>query len=195
MTWLIGLFAKYAIVNKIKAAAAFAFKHWRVILPLLILGYCLYQYNAQVNRADRAIQALNEHISADNTARAERERENQRKDKESAFALANVLADHAITLANHDLKRDRETKNLKELYENRIDSTKHTWAERVRLEQEREAANGLSYIQAPAGGLAESLRDCDAAYTTLERACQVTTIDYNSLWQAWDEECQVKGCE
>jgi hypothetical protein len=174
--------------------ATFTFKHWRVILPLLVLGYCLYQYNAQVNRADAAIQALNEHISADNTARAERDRENQRKDKESAVALANVLADHAITLANHDLKRDRETKNLKELYENRIDSTKHTWADRVRLEQEREAANGLSDIQTSASGIAESLRDCDAAYTTLESACKITTIDYNSLSIAWDEECQIKGC-
>jgi hypothetical protein len=195
MTWLIGLFAKYAIVNKIKAAAAFAFKHWRVILPLLILGYCLYQYNAQVNRADAAIQALNEHISADNTARAERERENLQKDKESGIAMAKVLADHAVSLAKHNLQRNRETKNLKDLYETRLNGSTFNWSERVRLEQERQATTGLLDIQTPASGIAESLRDCDTAYTTLERACKITTIDYNTLWTAWDKECQVKGCE
>jgi hypothetical protein len=195
MTWLIGLFAKYAIVNKIKATVAFAFKHWRVILPLLILGYCLYQYNAQVNRADAAIQALNEHMSADNTARAERERENLQKDKDSGIAMAKVLADHAVSLAKHNLQRDRETKNLKDLYETRLNGTTFNWSERVRFAQERQATAGLLSIQTPAGGIAESLRDCDAAYTTLERACKITTIDYNTLWTAWDKECQVKGCE
>jgi hypothetical protein len=199
MTWLIGLFAKYAIVNKIKTAAAFTFKHWRVILPLLILGYCLYQYNAQVNKANAAIKALNEHISADNTARAERERENLQKDKESGIALANVLADHAVSLAKHNLQRDRETKNLKDLYEKRneqrVGDVTFNWSERMRLEQERQTTSGLLGIQTPASGIAEGLRDCDAAYTTLERACKITTIDYNTLWTAWDKECQVKGCE
>jgi hypothetical protein len=198
-TTIFTFFAKYAIVNKIKATAAFVIKHWRVILPLLILGYCLYQYNAQVNRADAAIQALNEHISADNTARAERDRENLQKDKESGIAMAKVLADHAVSLAKHNLQRDRETKNLKDLYEKRneqlIGGVNFNWSERVRLEQERQATAGLSGIQTPAGGVAESLRDCDAAYTTLERACKITTIDYNTLWTAWDKECQVKGCE
>jgi hypothetical protein len=161
----------------------------------LILGYCLYQYNAQVNKADAAIQALNEHISADNTARAERERENLQKDKESGIAMAKVLADHAVSLAKHNLQRDRETKNLKDLYETRLNGTTFNWSERVRLEQERQATTGLLDIQTPASGIAEGLRDCDAAYTTLERACKITTIDYNTLWTAWDKECQVKGCE
>jgi hypothetical protein len=194
-TTIFTFFAKYAIGGKIKATAAFAFNHWRVILPLLILGYCLYQYNVQVNRADAAIQALNEHISADNTARAERDRENLQKDKESGIAMAKVLADHAVSLAKHNLQRDRETKNLKDLYETRLNGTTFNWSERVRLEQERQATTGLLDIQTPASGIAEGLRDCDAAYTTLERACKITTIDYNTLWTAWDKECQVKGCE
>jgi hypothetical protein len=194
-TTIFTFFAKYAIGNKIKATAAFAFNHWRVILPLLILGYCLYQYNVQVNRADAAIQALNEHISADNTARAERERENLQKDKESGIAMAKVLADHAVSLAKHNLQRNRETKNLKDLYETRLNGSTFNWSERVRLEQERQATTGLLDIQTPASGIAESLRDCDTAYTTLERACKITTIDYNTLWTAWDKECQVKGCE
>lgn len=47
---------------------------------------------------------------------------------------------------------------------------------------------------------AESRADSDTntleAYTrTLEQACTLTTLDYNSLYEAWMAECNLRGCQ
>jgi hypothetical protein len=190
----IWLLAK-AFLAQIGKLLALAIEHWRVILCLLILGYCLYKYNSESNRADQAVQALNEYISAAHAARAQRDRENLLKETQSKIALAAVLADHQVSLAKLNLDRQREAKNLKDLYENKITSIGRSWTDRLRVEsQTGNAATGVSGFQEAADKFAQGLRDCDAAYTTLEKACQVTTTDYNTLWTAWDKECEIHGC-
>jgi hypothetical protein len=190
----IWLLAK-AFLAQIGKLLALAIEHWRVILCLLILGYCLYKYNAESNRADQAVQALNEYISAAHAARAQRDRENLLKETQSKIALAAVLADHQVSLAKLNLDRQREAKNLKDLYENKITSIGRSWTDRLRVEsQTGNTATGVSGFQEAADKFAQGLRDCDAAYTTLEKACQVTTTDYNTLWTAWDKECEIHGC-
>lgn len=180
---------------KIGKLLALAIEHWRIILPLLVLGYCLYQYNVQVNRADEAVQALNEYISAAHTARAERDRENLLKETNSKVALAKVMADHEVSLAKLNLDRQRETKNLKDLYENKNTSNIRNWSDRLRMEsQTANSATGVLNLQSTASEFAQGLRDCDADYTALEKACQITTSDYNALWTAWDKECDIHGC-
>jgi len=32
-------------------------------------------------------------------------------------------------------------------------------------------------------------------YEVLREACAVTSADYNALYQAWETECQIKGCQ
>ena len=184
-----------AIWSQLAKLLALAIEHWRIILPLLILGYCLYQYNAQVNRADAAVKALNQYINDANTARAERERENLQKDAASKVALAAVLADHQVSLAQLNLDRQRDAKKLKDLYEKQISANSRNWSDRVQLESAAgKEATGVFDLQEAADRFAEGLRDCDTAYTTLEKACQITTEDYNALWTAWDKECDIHGC-
>lgn len=178
---------------------SFSLKHWRVILCLLILWYCYSKYNAAIKRGDDAISALNQHISATNTARAQRDRENQLKESTAQIVLAGVIADHQVTLAKQNLDRQREAKNLKDLYENKILAVNRNWSDRLQLESQREATNatdGLRGLQPAASEFAESGGDCDPAhYRILEQACQITTMDYNALWTAWDKQCQVYGCK
>lgn len=185
-----------AFLAQIGKLLALAIAHWRVILPLLILGYALYQYNAESNRADAAMQSLNKYISASHAARAQRDREILQKETESKVALAAVLADHQVSLSKLNLDRKREAKNLRELYENKITANSRHWSDRLRLEsKDGEPTTGVFDLQEAADQFAQGLRDCDAAYTTLEKACQVTTTDYNTLWTAWDKECEVQGCK
>ncbi|MDP3322628.1 MAG: hypothetical protein Q8S71_03675, partial [Hydrogenophaga sp.] len=114
-------------------ALTFAIAHWRVILPVLVLGYCLHLYFNQVNRADEAENALADFKSQIAHEVAARELENAKRFNlaQSKIAIASEKAKSDLQRLNLD--RARETKNLKDYYENRIDTGRHHWNERLRI--------------------------------------------------------------
>lgn len=52
-------------------------------------------------------------------------------------------------------------------------------------------------VQTSAEGTASSGKDADTTLSgqSLEESCAITTIQYNSLWNAWNDLCKVSGCE
>jgi len=178
----------------LKEIVAFTIAHWRIILPMLVLGYCLHLYFKQVKRADTAEQALASYIKQANAEKLAREILNIKEYGRFTAKLAESEAKAKAVEQKYKLDRARETKNLKDYYENRLGVTTRNWSERLRLDQ---TANntGLPESASDTQGLAESGRNCDGAITALERACQLTTNDYNRL-RAWgDEVCKSVVCE
>jgi len=172
----------------------FCLAYWRIILPLLMLGYCLHLYFAQVSRADTAELALSV-LKAD-IAEATKNREAENAVKKVQAAAKDKI-DTAIAQAELNrlsLNRARETKNIKDQYEASNNSTKLNFTERLRLDAERYRL-GLSESISNTSGSTEGERECNAAYLTLERACQITTVDFNRC-RAWaDNVCLTVGCE
>lgn len=173
---------------------AFIIKHWRVIVPLLVLWYCYAQYNNEVKRADTAELALQTMKTELQAQMIKRSSENAVRLAVAKKALQESEKQHLAVVAKLNLDRQRETQNLKDLYEKRIDSTKHNFIERVRLEAERNRL-GMPNTSTDTAGLTERERECYAGYSTLERACQVTTIDYNRLRGWADAACEQVGCK
>jgi hypothetical protein len=181
--------------------AKFCSAHWRIILPLAILGYCLHLYFVQVNRADAekvradnsiaALQAFKTAITAEAIKRqSELLSKKLLAQKNDAIADAIAKAD----LARLNLNRIREMQNLKDQYEASNNSTKLNFTERLRLDAERYRL-GLSESLSNTSGPTESERECNAAYITLEAGCQITTVDFNRC-RAWaDNVCLTVGCE
>jgi hypothetical protein len=174
--------------------AGFIMKHWRIILPLLVLWYCYSQYSAQVARADRAEVALAQFKADIAQATFKRSAENATKLAVAKKALQESEKQHGAVIAKFNLDRERETKNLKAYYENRIDSTKFNFTERMRLEAERHRI-GMSEVTGDSSRLTERERECYAGYSTLEKACQLTTSDYNRLRGWANVACEQVGCE
>lgn len=181
--------------------AGFAMKHWRIILPLLVLWYCYAQYNAQVKRADDAERELSAHIDMHKAFKSEIDIATIKRENENALKLAiakKTLEEseriNKSELLKHELNRDRETKELRAYYENRIDSTKYNFTERMRLEAERNRA-GLPEVASDTSGFTKGERECHAGYSALEGACKITTIDYNRLRGWADAACLQVGCE
>ena len=173
---------------------AFIIAHWRVILPVLVLGYCLHLYFKQVNRADEAENALADFKAQIAQQVAARELENAKKFNQAQSKIAIAYEKAKNDLQRLNLDRARETKNLKDYYENRIDTGRNNWNERLRLEANR-SANATTESASNTGAPAESGRDCDATIAALEKACAITTIDYNEL-RAWgDTVCNTVVCE
>jgi len=174
--------------------AAFTIAHWRVILPLVIVGYCLFAYFQQVKRADTAEAELLAFKTQIEQEVKSREIENIKKlnQAQNKIVVANEKA--KADMQRLKLDRARETKNLKGLYENRIDNLGNNWAERVRLEASRSRA-GMPKTTSDSSTPSSSESECYSAFNTLEAACRITTIDYNELRAYADANCESFGCD
>ena len=171
-------------------AIGFIAKHWRVILLGLIVSVALYYKSAY----ERTVQELAtfKHDIAELTAKTQHENEKKLIIAQNAVKTATLKSQAEMERLNLD--RVRETKNLKGLYENTLNRTKFNYDDRLRLEAERNRL-GMSAADNDTSTLAESERNGDtAAYRTLERACQITTIDYNELRGWADAACNMAGC-
>jgi hypothetical protein len=70
---------------------------------------------------------------------------------------------------------------------------------RLRVEANNYRAR-LSEAVKAASESAKGGRNSDPAivgrdYEVLREACAITSADYNALYQAWETECQIKGCQ
>jgi hypothetical protein len=175
-------------------ALAFVMKHWRVFLVLAMVMVTWYQFNALRNERDIAVTSLTNMVNAYNHEVSKIEAEYAAKAMEAKLAIAIGETRHQQDMEKHQLNAAIAAKKLKDLYENKIAGTNFNWAERVRLQT---AANpgGRPEAKTDSGELAEGLRECDAAFTTLEQACKVTTADYNLLRVWADAACDQVGCE
>lgn len=174
---------------------AFIIAHWRIILPVLIVGYCLHLYFAQVKRADTAEKALATLQGQIKQAQADREKQNIQAQHNFALKLEESETKAKAIIEKYQLDRKRETDNLRSYYEKRIANNRHAWDNRLRNNTTNTATDGLPQTAENTNGLAEGLRECDGTITALERACQITTNDYNRLRVWADEACIMVGCE
>ena len=160
-------------------------KYWWVFLiALIILGVGL-AYNHQCNRADTAEEALEVYRIAEAKQVAVNEVKHTVAVSNDKQADSTAKAD----ITRLKLDRDRETKNLKELYENRLNSTVADFNYRMQLADTK--ASDLPEGNTNTRGLTESERDSN----TIIAACQLTTVDYNRI-RAWaDNVCLTVGCE
>lgn len=174
---------------------AFVIAHWRVILPMLVLWYCLHLYFAQVKRADTAEKALETMQAKIKQAQSDREKQNIQAQHAFALKLAENEAKAKAIIEKYQLERKRETNNLRAYYEKRIANNRHAWADSLRQQPANIATDGLPKTAENSNGLAEGLRECDGTIAALERACQVTTNDYNRIRVWADQACNMVGCE
>jgi hypothetical protein len=176
-------------------ALKFVIKNWRVFVLLLIVGVIWYQFNALRKERDIAVTTLTNLVQAYNDEVSKAQAEYAAKAMQAKLAIGLGEARHKQDLEKHKLDAAVAAKQLKDLYESKIAGTSFNWAERVRLEREAASSSaGMSEAGSDPGPLAEALRECDAAYFTLEKACKVTTADYNLLRVWADAACQQVGC-
>lgn len=146
-------------------------------------------------KADRIQFDYDQHLIDDKAAISQRLLENNIKELSHKKEIDKSNADAKADFDKYKLNRDREVKNLKDLYETRLDTAGRNWSERVRLEQERAASSGLPSPSSDTSGYTEGERKCHSAYITLEDACRITTIDFNRLRKWGDSVCDLVGCK
>lgn len=173
---------------------AWAIANWKLVLVVLLVA-AVFHYKI---KSEHLKQDFDNHLMRDVSALEMRKLENKIRTEQFTKALQESEAKHLAQMKVFQLDRQREAKAIKEQYEN--DKTGfmfrlNAYADRMRLEQERSPTDGLPTPQADTSGSTEAERDCYSAYTSLEKACRITTIDYNRL-RAWgDATCDLVICK
>ena len=143
------------------------------------------------HQRDSARLKLNEYIVEVEKAVVEAKLKNAAMERESARKQSELVITHSVKL-----------NQIRDYYENRIKTFSNANAaldNRLRVEANNYRAR-LSEAVKAASESAKGGRNSDPAivgrdYEVLREACAITTVDYNALYQAWETECQIKGCQ
>jgi hypothetical protein len=190
------LIAKSFISNAISILTKlieFAIKHWQLVLFSALIITCFILYS----KLNSVQFEYDQHLISDMKAAEDRRAENEKKEYRHQIAIEEAHAESVILIEKFNLDRKRYTKELKDLYDAKTNSTYrlNSYADWMRLEQERKATAGLPDTEANTSSHSEGWRECHAAYFTLEQACRITTIDFNELRKWADAACQTVECK
>ena len=164
---------------------------WKQIgIAIAIIG--LIAYIAVIkHQRDSARLELNEYKVAVEKKLVEQQLKNAAMERASAQKQSELVVTHNATV-----------NQVRDYYEKRLKTSRAANAaldNRLRYEANNYRARLSDAVKA-ASESTQNGRDGDAAairrdYEILREACSITTADYNSLWTAWETECQIKGCQ
>lgn len=163
------------------------------IIFMVILSLHLLADNRLQNKYDALVIEFKDFKSAIAIETKAREVEIANKRVAGLKQTQLIQAEFEAELKQRDLDRAKSTQAIKEFYENRLDTTRFNAAERLRVNAERSRL-GLPSQSVAAEGVTEGRRICDAAaFDNLEKACTITTLDFNACRAALDNDTATVG--
>jgi predicted membrane metal-binding protein len=184
------------------AIGAFVIKHWRVFLPLLIVGAILLCIHTLREQRDDARKALATYQADIVKAKEKRAAANLLKEQQAQLDRDKEQSKHQSQIAT--LRRQYEAEHQGRQFEKAgSDRRDDLWRERVRLE----IANATTRlpdvpetagVPAQGGGeryTADPGQARERYINTLEIGCAVTTADYNACMSSWSRACEIYGCK
>jgi hypothetical protein len=186
------------LLNKIMAAVGFCIEHWKIVVPVAIAAFVLWQWYSAEQDLQQVTHEYAEHLAADETASKVRDAENAAKDLRMKETVSELRIEHGkeLTILEGNLNEAETSKRHADRAHADL---------RSRLREQLEAANaapGLPGLPDRPDGTAGSGGDSNATdpgqateryIDTLETACAVTTADYNSLYQRCETANKIYG--
>jgi hypothetical protein len=164
---------------------------WGLIV-LTIMGLWLYGDHYHTKYIDERV-AFELFEGQIKDAAERRIKDDQRKEREAAKVeeVMQALHDDEVNKLKLDTtKLKKELTDAKSYIANVINA-----ANRLRDAPTGAGGTGVSGLLEPAGLPTESWRDCNTTLIRTVRACQDTTIKYNSLYNDWVAKCKIHGCK
>jgi hypothetical protein len=164
----------------------FTLKHWKIVIPVLIIVIFAFKYQAAIRAKVKAEIALQEHIQQDEEAAKKRAAE---------IKLNTILAqkktdadriEYELKLKASNIDRD---KLKKEISRDKTDIMRLlATINRLRDHQ----ATGMPEVPVSTDLLAEG--STANASVSLITGCETATKDYNQLYKSWMDYCARFGC-
>ena len=169
----------------------FLLKYWKQVgiafAIIALVGYI----GVLKHQRDSARLDLKEFKLVIEAERVEAQLKNAAMERESSRKQSELVVTHSVTV-----------NQIRDYYENRIKTFSNANAaldNRLRVEANNyrtrlsEAVKAAS--QSTKGGGNSDPAIVGRDYETLREACSITTADYNALYEAWEIECRIKGCQ
>ena len=163
------------------------------IILSVIVGVHLYHDRGVRIERDTAISDLASYKSQVETEMAKRNAENAALKQEGEQVTMIAKNEYAALKQKLSLA-ETTTEQLRKDLSNDKAIINHALANQLRVKTAGDTAS-LPEVSSATELPAESGNDSDRTLATLTRACQDTTVAYNSLWSSWENNCKIYGCD
>ena len=168
-------------------------RNWEAIVIAVIIGGLIFSFHHLRSQRDTAIQELANFKLQMQVLVQEQKAEIARKDKQAETDLTEAQKTHEAQMKAYNLDRDKITVKLKELYETQLNAYRN--AHDGMLPPDNTCPLSLPDPSPNTSSPTQSWGiDYRSAYSTLEQACRIETIDYNQLRTWADTACSQVGC-
>ena len=172
------------IKQLLTSLTTFLLTYWKQSLLGVLLCVTLY-YKQSYNNAVAELATFKAEIK---TAAAKQESDNAQKVKTANIIADNAQKAYAADIARLGLDRGKLKKELANEKDNITAMLNDAFIMRVNN------SSSVREVSKSTSSLAESRGNCDTAITIV-KAGQSCAIDYNSLYQAWVDNCKIYECE
>ena len=170
-----------------------------VIFLSAILAYRFYLiHELQVARNDKqeVLQQLADYKAAIKAETATRLAENARNEADSKKAMLEIAIQRDEALKKVGLEKTtiaQLRKDLENEKSNIVNALNDNY--QLRVSSAVSSVTSASKVSETTSRPTQSTSDLNRTITALVRSCAETTIEYNSLWESWDRNCKIYGCE
>lgn len=165
--------------------------HWRIVLVAL-MALAIWHYKSAYEAKTQEFELFQANVVQ---MAKDYEKEQALKLSEANGKVNLAIADSKAQFDKFKLDRTKSTNDLKAQYENINDTLKRNYDYRLHLQASNDNSSQTS---SDSSGLATSESECNAAaaqYSTLEQACRITTIDFNTCRSILDADTLMYGRE
>lgn len=114
--------------------------------------------------------------------------------KQAETSATEIVANHTQQLSDAKLDRKREADKLKGAI-NEISNELSIYRNAIELRNEFTSGIDLPKVAENTSGIAETSGNCNKTLTTVVNACKITDIDYEALYNLYEKQCHIFGCE
>lgn len=183
------------ITSLFPAALDFGRRYLTLGLVILLAALSVYAFYQKTRHASIALEmaaykaqvkALSEMQTLKNRLIAE----------QTIKSLKLIIKQRDERIKKLGLDREKLTNELRGYYDQTENFDFRLNAMRERMRAQPAAGAAVSGVSKAPEGITEGARNGDRAHiATLEQACALTTLDYNTLREAWDSACELHACE
>jgi hypothetical protein len=114
--------------------------------------------------------------------------------KEVVAHITEIVAVHTKQLADEGLDRKRVEAKLKGSI-NEISNELNIYRDSIKLRNESTSSINVSSVAEHPSNSSQPSGNCNETLATVVDACKVTDYDYEALYNLYDKQCNIYGCE
>ena len=173
---------------------AFLLTRWRFVFPIFLISvmslYC-FSLKTRYTAIASELEALKANI-AYQTQIQQVKNDILRKQAEST--VKNIISEHKQALIGVGLDRKRVEDKLKGSI-NEISNELNIYRDAVSVRNSTANSIGVSKVAENTIRSTEASGNCNQTLATVVDACKVTDYDYEALYNLYQKQCDIYGCE